>query len=76
MKKNVGSSDKILRIIVGIALIAYANFGPPNGYHLLGWIGIVPLVTAFLGICPAYLILGIKTRSSSETDSLENSAST
>jgi hypothetical protein len=61
MKKNVGSSDKILRIAVGIALIAFANFGPDTGYNAWGWFGIIPLGTAFLGICPAYLIFGIRT---------------
>ena len=74
MRKNVGSSDKILRIVVGIALIAFANFGPQTGYNVWGWIGIIPLVTAFLGICPAYSILGIKTSRSPDSDAMENSA--
>ena len=66
MQKNVGASDRILRIVVGIGLVAFANFGPETGYNVLGWIGLVPLATAFLGICPAYSVLGIKTRKSSE----------
>lgn len=61
MNKNVGSADKIFRIVVGLALIAFAVFGPATGYNWLGWIGIIPLLTAFVGICPLYSILGIKT---------------
>ena len=40
MEKNVGSSDKILRIVVGIALVIFANFGPDTGYNVWGWIGL------------------------------------
>jgi len=61
MQKNVGGIDKILRIIVGVGLIAFANFGPETGYNVWGWVGVVPLATALLGICPAYSIFGIKT---------------
>lgn len=58
MSPNVGITDKILRIIVGVALIAMVFIGPQTAW---GWIGIVPLVTAFAGRCPAYSVLGIKT---------------
>ena len=62
MLKNVGNFDRIARIVVGAALIAYALglFGPSQ-YSWLGWIGIVPLLTAFMGTCPAYSILGISS---------------
>jgi hypothetical protein len=58
MNHNVGGIDRILRIVVGLALMALAFF------HVLGawgWIGVVPLVTGIIGWCPAYLPLGIKT---------------
>jgi len=61
MAKNVGSADRIIRLIVGFALIAFALFGPATGYNWIGWIGIVPVLTAFVGVCPAYSLLGIKT---------------
>ena len=57
MKANVGGIDKILRIVVGLALIAWAILGGP----VWGWIGVVPLATGFMGWCPAYTLLGIKT---------------
>ena len=63
MLKNVGSIDRIARIVVGVALIAYAlgMFGPSQ-YSWLGWIGVVPLLTAFMGTCPAYSIFGLSTK--------------
>ncbi len=61
MQKNIGSADKIIRIVLGAALIAFALFGPATGYNWVGWIGVVPLVTAFVGMCPLYALLGVKT---------------
>lgn len=57
MKTNVGGADKILRIVAGIALLAWAVFGGP----VWAWIGIVPLATGLLGWCPAYTLLGFST---------------
>ena len=53
--KNVGSVDKILRIVVGLALIAIVFVGPQTPW---GWIGVVPLLTALLGFCPLYRLIG------------------
>ena len=66
MLKNVGSWDRILRVVVGVLLIAYAlgMFGPGQ-YTWLGWIGIVPLLTSFMGTCPAYSIFGLSTKKKS-----------
>jgi hypothetical protein len=58
MNKNVGGIDRILRIAVGIALIALAVTGTVGVW---GYIGVVPLLTGLIGWCPAYLPLGIKT---------------
>lgn len=58
MKKNVGSADKIVRIVVGIAIVA-------AGFYFKSWwglIGIVPLATAFMGFCPLYLPLNLSTK--------------
>ena len=60
MKANVGSADKVIRIIVGIALLAWALLGT-GSMHALGWIGIVPIATALFGFCPLYTLLGIRT---------------
>lgn len=62
MTTNVGTIDRILRIIVGAALIAWAlGFLPGIAPSPWGWIGVVPLLTAVVGYCPAYSILGMST---------------
>lgn len=58
MNKNVGGIDRILRIVVGLALIALAV---TDTVGVWGYIGVVPLLTGLIGWCPAYLPLGIKT---------------
>jgi len=58
MNKNIGGIDRILRIVVGLALIGLTLAGVIG---LWGWIGVVPLATAAIGWCPAYLPFGIKT---------------
>ena len=58
MKSNVGGIDRILRIAVGLALIALAATGTVGWW---GWLGIVPLATGVIGWCPPYAILGFNT---------------
>jgi hypothetical protein len=57
MKKNVGSADKIIRIVLGLAIIIIC-VAMRNWW---GIIGVLPLVTAFISWCPAYLPFGIST---------------
>ena len=57
MKLNVGGIDRPLRIVVGLALVAWALFGGP----VWAWIGLVPLATGLIGFCPIYPILGMNT---------------
>ncbi|HEY1125445.1 MAG TPA: DUF2892 domain-containing protein [Sphingobium sp.] len=59
MAANIGTPDKILRIIIGLVLIALVFVGPRTPW---GWIGVIPLVTALVNFCPLYALLGIKTR--------------
>lgn len=65
MTKNVGGIDKILRIAVGLLLIALAATGQIG---LWGWIGVVPLATGLLGWCPPYAIFGFNTCSMKKPD--------
>jgi len=58
MACNVGTIDRILRAVVGLALISLVFIGPQTAW---GWIGLVPLATAVLGWCPPYAMLGIST---------------
>ena len=63
MSTNVGAIDRVLRVILGLALIAFALgfIAPGAPYHWLGWIGAVPLLTAAVGSCPLYSVLGLST---------------
>ncbi|MCE5250030.1 DUF2892 domain-containing protein [bacterium] len=57
MKRNVGTIDKVLRIIVGIVIIAV-------GFYFKSWwgvIGIIPIATGLIGYCMLYTIFGIST---------------
>jgi hypothetical protein len=57
MTKNVGGVDRVLRVVVGVAIVA-------AGVYFKSWwgaVGLVPLLTAALGWCPAYLPFGIST---------------
>jgi membrane protein implicated in regulation of membrane protease activity len=58
MTRNEGNLDRVLRIILGIVLLALVFVGPKTAW---GWIGIVPLATGLIGSCPIYSILGIRT---------------
>ena len=58
MKLNVGGIDRILRIVVGLALIALTLLGQIGVW---GWIGLVPLLPGAFGFCPLYTMLGMNT---------------
>jgi uncharacterized membrane protein YdbT with pleckstrin-like domain len=65
MNANIGTIDRVLRVVIGVVLLAYAiplGF-PQTGWNWVGWIGVVPLLTAFVGFCPAYTLLGVSTKS-------------
>jgi hypothetical protein len=58
MKLNMGTLDRALRVVAGIGLIGLTltnTIGP------WGWIGVLPLATGLIGVCPAYLPFGFNT---------------
>lgn len=57
MKKNVGSIDKVVRVILGLVIIALGILNQ----SWWGLVGVLPIFTATLGWCPAYLPFGIST---------------
>lgn len=61
MTKNVGNIDRIIRIVVGVALLAGFFLSPDGAYRWLYLVGIVPLVTGLMSSCLLYRILGIST---------------
>ncbi len=58
MNTNVGTIDRALRVIVGLVLLGLTLGGQIGVW---GWIGVVPLVTAAIGFCPLYTLLGMNT---------------
>jgi hypothetical protein len=56
--QNVGNLDRVLRLVLGAGLISLVFLGPKTPW---GWIGLVPLVTALIGQCPLYSLIGVRT---------------
>ena len=71
MKKNVGSVDRVIRLVVGLGLLSIIWVGPQT---LWGLLGLIPLATAVTSYCPNYQIFGINTCKSGETAQPGNSA--
>jgi DUF2892 family protein len=55
---NLSATDRVLRIGLGVALLVLAFFGPKTAW---GYLGLVPLITAFAGSCPLYSVFGISS---------------
>jgi len=53
---NIGTIDRIARGIIGILLISLVFIQPQ--YSLVGWFGVLPLVTAIFAYCPIYKLFG------------------
>jgi hypothetical protein len=58
MNANIGTADRAVRIVAGLALIALAFVGPQTPW---GWVGLVPLATGLVRWCPAYTLFGLNT---------------
>ena len=58
MQRNEGNIDRGLRVAAGLGIMSLVFVGPQTPW---GWLGLVPLVTGLVGVCPAYSLLGIRT---------------
>ncbi|MBI5318410.1 DUF2892 domain-containing protein [Bradyrhizobium sp.] len=58
MTKNVGTIDRVIRAVVGLAILSLVFAGPKS---LWGLLGLIPLITALVGWCPPYALLGFNT---------------
>jgi hypothetical protein len=58
---NVGSVDRVIRVVAGVALTGLAAAGTIGPW---GYVGVLPLLTGFMRVCPAYSLLGVNTCSS------------
>ncbi len=58
MKKNIGSLERVIRIVAGFAILCFAFVGPKSPW---AYFGIVPLATGLIGWCPPYALFGFST---------------
>jgi hypothetical protein len=58
MKTNETPIDRVLRVVVGLALLSLAFVGPKTAW---AYFGLLPLATGILGVCPFYALFGIST---------------
>lgn len=56
--RNVGTADRIVRILLGLFVLSLVFKGPETAW---GWLGFIPLDTGLLGWCPLYTVLRIGT---------------
>jgi len=56
--RNIGGTERVFRVVVGLGIISLAVVGPKTPWALLG---AIPLLTALIGWCPPYALLGIST---------------
>jgi hypothetical protein len=60
MKMNMGKTDRIIRVILGIALLSLF-FVVPGYWKLFGLLGVIFLATSAIGVCPLYMPFKINT---------------
>jgi hypothetical protein len=58
MPINEGTADRVLRVVLGLAILSLAFVGPRTPW---GYLGLVPLLTGVVGLCPLYTIFGFST---------------
>jgi len=58
MTKNEGTVDRVVRVVAGLIILSLAFVGPKSAW---GYIGLLPIVTGLVGVCPAYSLFGIST---------------
>jgi hypothetical protein len=55
---NEGTLDRVIRVVLGIAVLSLAFVGPRSAW---GYVGVVPLLTGAVGFCPLYRLIGVST---------------
>jgi hypothetical protein len=61
--RNTGNVDRVIRVIVGAVLVGNVFVGLQT---VVGWIGLVLIITGLFGSCPVYSLLGVDTRTVGE----------
>ncbi len=63
MRRNIGKTERAVRVVVGLGILSLAFVGPASAW---GYLGLAPIVTGLVGWCPPYTLLGIDTRTARE----------
>ncbi len=58
MKQNVHNIERVVRVVIGLAIVSLVFIGPQSAW---GWLGLIPIATGLTGRCPPYAMLGIDT---------------
>lgn len=58
LPRNENTTDRVLRVLLGAAILSLAFIGPRTP---LGYLGLIPLLTGLVGSCPAYTLFGLST---------------
>jgi len=58
MVKNIHSIERVVRVVVGLAIVSLVFVGPKSNW---AWLGLIPVATGLAGWCPPYAMLGIST---------------
>ncbi|MHB2165563.1 YgaP family membrane protein [Alsobacter sp. R-9] len=63
MTRNVGGFDRLIRFYLGLAMVAVAlpYWAPQTGWNWIGWLGVLPMLSAVAGSCKLYKVAGIST---------------
>ena len=67
MEKNIGTVDRVIRVVLGLAIIG-------AGVYYQSWwgvIGAIPIITALVNYCPAYTLIGVSTKAKIKTEKLK-----
>ena len=65
MIRNVGTIDRLVRIVLGVALLTFALAGEPVAWW--GWFGLIPMATGLWAFCPIYRVLNFSTAGPSDS---------
>jgi hypothetical protein len=58
MKPNIGRTERIVRVVIGVGVTSLAVVGPRASW---AYVGLLPFLTGLIGWCPPYALLGIST---------------
>ena len=58
MKQNVHNVERVIRVVIGLAIVSLVFVGPQSAW---GWLWLIPVATGLTGWCPPYSLLGIST---------------